>query len=100
MVVSVKETKSNPYYLLYEEDVAGNLKKSKEGNYIRRQDCPKVWEYNGSIYVININSLKHSHLSNFKKIKKYVMADEYSIDIDTDLDWNLADILLREKNNI
>nr|MBA3900563.1 acylneuraminate cytidylyltransferase family protein [Bacteroidota bacterium] len=51
MVVSVKETKSNPYYVLFEEDEQGFLRKSKTGNFTRRQDCPKVWEYNGAIYI-------------------------------------------------
>ncbi|HRZ75270.1 MAG TPA: acylneuraminate cytidylyltransferase family protein, partial [Flavobacterium sp.] len=47
MVVSVKETKANPYYNLFEEDSGGFLKKSKEATFNRRQDCPAVWQYNG-----------------------------------------------------
>ena len=58
MVVSVKETKSNPYYVLFEEDKTGYLKKSKKSNISRRQDVPKVWEYNGAIYIIKADSLK------------------------------------------
>lgn len=97
MLVSVKETSSNPYYVLFEENEQGWLEKSKKGNFIRRQDCPKVWEYNGAIYIINTNSLKAGDFSTFKKIKKYVMDDISSIDIDNMLDWKICELLLGEK---
>ena len=96
MVVSVKETSSNPYYNLFEENENGFLLSSKNGSYTRRQDCPKVWEYNGAIYVINVNSLKEMKISEIKKVKKYVMSEETSLDIDTPLDWIIAEHLLSQ----
>ncbi len=99
MVVSVKETSSNPYYVLFEEDEEGFLKKSKQGNFSRSQDCPKVWEYNGSIYVINPESLKQmSHLS-FRKIIKYEMDELISVDIDTPTDLMLAECILQKMHS-
>ena len=78
MVVSVKESLANPYYNLFEEDEYGHLHISKgKGNYTRRQDAPKVWEYNGSIYVINVQSLKRSPMSEFLYKIKYPMEDIY-----------------------
>ena len=60
MVVSVKETDSNPYYLCFEEDTEGMLHISKgDGHYTRGQDCPPVYEYNGAIYIINPESMGH-----------------------------------------
>ncbi|PSL35868.1 acylneuraminate cytidylyltransferase family protein [Chitinophaga ginsengisoli] len=97
MVVSVKETKANPYTVLFEEDSDGYLVKSKQGNFIRRQDCPRVWEYNGAIYVINIESLKRSPLNQFKKIRKYIMEEAESVDIDTPLDWEFSEFLISKK---
>jgi CMP-N,N'-diacetyllegionaminic acid synthase len=94
MIVSVKETASNPYYVLFEENMEGFLFKSKPGNFIRRQDCPPVYEYNGAVYVINIASIKQQHISHFTKVKKYLMSDLNSIDIDTPLDWMFAEYLL------
>ena len=91
MVVSVKETKSNPYFNLYEENDNGFLKKTKNNNYTRFQDCPKVWELNGSVYAINPTSLKNKGFSNFDKIIKYEIKEPiYSLDIDTAHDWELA----------
>ena len=84
MVVSVKESKSNPYFTLYEENEHGFLHKSKKSGYNRYQDCPKVWEINGSIYVINTLSLKKKGFNKFNKIIKYKIYNPiYSIDIDT-----------------
>ncbi len=96
MVVSVKESKRNPYYNLFEEK-NGCLVKSKESDFIRRQDCPKVWEFNGAIYVINIKSIKGYKLHEFKAIRKYVMDEEDSIDIDNNIDWAVANAIFSSK---
>ncbi|WP_415830601.1 cytidylyltransferase domain-containing protein, partial [Gillisia limnaea] len=87
MVVSVKETAANPYYVLREENEQGYLENSKKANFERRQDCPKVWELNGAIYVLNTESLKSKPISQFTKIVKYVMDEYSSHDIDSKLDW-------------
>lgn len=99
MIVSVQETKSNPYSVLFEDNEEGLLEKSKNGNFSRRQDCPKVWELNGAIYIINVHSLRNSDSLEFKRIKKYIMEEVYSLDIDTPFDWIIAESLI-EKNYI
>lgn len=96
MVVSVKETDANPYYVLFEEDTDGFLQRSKEGNFSRRQDCPTVYEYNGAIYVIDAKEILTRPLNKLKRIIKYVMPKEASVDIDTRIDLDLAEIILAE----
>lgn len=97
MVVSVKETSSNPYYVLFEENENGFLDKSKEGHYTRRQDCPIVYEYNGSIYVIKIEELINQNTMSFRNKMKYLMEDGYlSIDLDTPFDWSFAEYIANE----
>lgn len=97
MVVSVKSASSNPYYNCFEENADGFLCHSKgDGRYVRRQDAPEAWEYNGAVYVINPESLKKSPLSEFKRIRKHVMDDIHSLDLDTPLDWKIAELLLAE----
>ncbi len=95
MVVSVKETRSNPYYVLFEEDEDGFLKKSKQSSFTRRQDCPKVWEYNGAIYVINVASLNEKPVGAFDKIIKYEMDEVSSLDLDTPFDWYVAETVFK-----
>jgi N-acylneuraminate cytidylyltransferase len=96
MVVSVKKAKENPYFTLFEEE-SGFLKKSKLQNFERRQDAPDVFAFNGSMYLININSLLKMQINEFKKIKKLVMPEERSLDIDTLADWALAEFYLNKQ---
>lgn len=94
MVVSVQESKMNPYFNLFEEG-NGYLIKSKSGHFTRRQDCPKVYSYNGSVYLFDSNSIREKQFHEFIKIKKFVMSDAiYNVDIDTDLDWIIAEHII------
>lgn len=98
MVVSVRESGSNPYYNCFEESADGYLKISKgDGLYHRRQDVPKAWEYNGAVYVINPKSLKAMPMSKFSKVIKYEMDNIHSLDLDTIFDWKLAELMIQEK---
>jgi len=97
MVVSVTETHANPYFLLFEEDEHGFLQHSKQGDFVRRQDCPKVWEYNGAIYIINVAALKKKQVSEFQKVIKYEMDQMSSHDLDTPLDWLVANAILKQR---
>ena len=69
MVVSVKIAKENPYFTLFENSSDGFIEKSKLGLFDRRQDTPEVYAFNGSMYLISVDSLKKSKLGDFKKIK-------------------------------
>lgn len=98
MLISVKETKANPYQLLYTENENGFIEKlMKGGNYERRQDLPKVYQVNGAIYVYNAASLKQKNIKEFGKIKHYEMPGLNSVDIDEPLDWDWAEFLLEKK---
>lgn len=94
MVVAVKNAKENPYFTLFEEKFDGYLEISKVADFKTRQECPTVYAYNGSMYLIRTSSLRKSNLAGFRKIKKVVMPDERSIDIDTIQDWIVAEYFL------
>ena len=97
MVVSVKECASNPYYNIYEEDDKGYLHVCKgDGNIFRRQDAPKVYEYNGAIYILNVKTLKVTHMHKMQKRVKYVMDERSSFDLDTMTDWMIAEMIKKE----
>lgn len=94
MVVSVNVCPANPYYCVFEEDKKGYLHVCKgDGNIFRRQDAPTVYEYNGAIYIINPESLKTKHMHQFEKRVKYVMNDLSSFDLDTEMNWMIAETL-------
>jgi len=94
LVVSVREAHDNPYFNLFEEDAQGMLHLSKPSEFTRRQDCPKVYAYNGSIYIIRAERLREHPLSAFTRIRKYVMSAECSIDIDGEMDWRMAEMIM------
>lgn len=97
MVVSVKPAATNPYYNAFETDENGFLHISKgDGHYTRRQDAPKVWEYNGAVYVINTDSLRRMKLGEFPHRRMSEMSTEHSIDLDTPTDWLIAETLLNQ----
>jgi len=96
MVVSVAESHQSPYFTLFEETDKGFLKKSKDGYYQTRQQAPKVFYYNGSVYLINIDSLKEKSIHSFDKIVKYCMTDVYSVDIDSPLDWAICETIIKQ----
>ncbi len=99
MVVTVMEAATNPYYNSYETDENGFLKISKgDGSFVRRQDAPKVWEYNGAVYVINIESLRKMPLSKFTRRRMVEMSRERSLDLDTPIDWMVAEAVVANLN--
>jgi len=101
MVVSVKISKESPYFTLFEEDINGllnNFIDDKSSNYRQRQNCPPVYTYNGSIYIVNCKSFLEKGNFDFEHKLKYVMPDSRSIDIDTHADWVLAEFYLNVNN--
>ncbi len=96
MVVSVKE--SHAAIVLCDENNDGYLEMlfNKSGD--RRQNIAKYYEYNGAIYIINVDRLKEFSLSGLIRKKKYVMDEASSIDIDNEFDWLHAEFLLLEQN--
>ena len=99
MVVSVKECAANPYYCVFEENQEGFLHICKgDGNIFRRQDAPKVYEYNGAIYVMNAMVLKTTHMHKMQKRVKYLMDDLSSFDLDTMWDWKMAEMIKADNN--
>lgn len=99
MVASVMETDANPYYVLFEENSEGFLEPSKEGHFERRQDCPRVWQLNGAVYVVNPEALRERHHHQFRKTKKYVMDRVSSVDVDTMFDWHVAETFLKRRKD-
>lgn len=94
MVTTVKESCVSA--VLCKENSEGYLEKVIGKATGRRQDAEKLYEYNGAVYVINATSVKEKGLGRFTKIKKCVMSEENSVDIDTMLDWKIAESILKQ----
>ena len=91
MVVSVTETRLYHYY----EEKDGLLQPFGK-IYHRRQDAPILYQHNGSIYIINVKSLfRNKSFEEFRLVRKYLMDETYSLDIDTLVDWEIAERMLK-----
>ena len=68
-----------------------------EGEGIRRQDLNTCYKRNGSIYSMKRDVIIEQ-FSRYGKINRpYIMSDKDSIDIDTELDFQIAEIMLKNK---
>ncbi|MCC8114382.1 MAG: acylneuraminate cytidylyltransferase family protein [Bacteroidales bacterium] len=100
MVVSVKDADCNPYYDCFEADPqSGLLHISKgDGLYTRRQDAPPAYQYNGAVYVIRPESIRQMPLGAFPRRIPYIMPRDRSIDLDTPIDWLMAETIMTRQN--
>jgi len=96
-VVSVCEVEHPPHWMY---TLAGErLKPLIEGGkkVVRRQDAPKVYRLNGAVYVSSRDTAMKENRVLGRDTKAYIMPLERSIDIDTELDFKLAEFLMRER---
>ncbi|MBP3366686.1 MAG: acylneuraminate cytidylyltransferase family protein [Treponema sp.] len=93
MVTTVRE--SSVSAVLCRENELGFLEQVIGKSNVRRQDAEKLYEYNGAVYVINAIAVKEKGLGEFTKIKKCVMPEIISVDIDTMMDWYLIEVIMQ-----
>jgi CMP-N,N'-diacetyllegionaminic acid synthase len=95
-ITSVSEAHNHPYWTF---SVTPNnvLKPLHDGEIPkRRQDLPLAYSINGAIYYALVDWLRDRGDFIGSDTHAYVMPPERSIDIDTPLDWKIAELLLRE----
>ena len=97
-VFSVSESNNNPYFNMYEVDSRGyaTLSKRTTKSVTRRQDTPKVYLQNGSVYAMWKREIFGEKDLFERKTRVYVMPEERSVDIDTNLDFEFAEFLMRK----
>jgi CMP-N,N'-diacetyllegionaminic acid synthase len=97
-VVSVSETRAHPWFMK-KMDAEGRIEDftAKPEGYLRRQDFPPVYVVNGAIYITRWNVMREQQTFTPAGTYGYVMPAERSLDVDTDLDIQIADFLLRRR---
>ena len=95
-VITVSEANRSPYFNMTVNDDSGyaSLVISPENQIIRRQDAPEVCDMTTVAYVVNTNAVKLSNGVFKGKVKSIVIPQERSIDIDTLLDFKIAECLI------
>jgi CMP-N,N'-diacetyllegionaminic acid synthase len=95
-LVSVCECEHHPFKSLKREE--GYLRplfgyKALEQ---RRQDLPQAFRPNGAIFLISIDKFMQERMFFVDPILSYVMDTAYSIDIDTEMDLQLASVIMEK----
>lgn len=96
-VVSVCESETHPFWM-YSSDENQRLKPLLDVPAIAvRQELPTVFALNGAMYFSDVVSLQKQQTFITGDTVAYVMPPERSVDIDTEFDWKIAELLLRER---
>lgn len=95
-VFSVVEAHNNPYFNMVELDASGVPHLVKEASFLSRQEAPHVYAMNSSIYVWRRDTLVTMRRVILPNSRVYEMPRERSIDIDEELDFRVAAMLLRD----
>jgi N-acylneuraminate cytidylyltransferase/CMP-N,N'-diacetyllegionaminic acid synthase len=90
----------SPYFNLVEAGPTGFVRLSKPGTgIVRRQDSPACYDCNASIYVWSRATFFASNGVLMPETKLFEMPRERSLDIDTELDFELVEFLMRRLGN-
>ncbi len=90
----------NPYFNMVEETPDGKVKLVKQiKTIVRRQDAPKVYDINASIYIYDKEYLMDAN--NVSPISDdsiiYQMGELSRIDVDSELDFKFIEFLIKER---
>ena len=99
-LITAMPSRRSPYFNLVEVDKKGKVSLSKrlDESIVRRQDTPKSYDMNASIYIWKRHIILNENSLFLENTGLYVMPEERSIDIDTELDYKFVEFLMKEKN--
>jgi len=99
-VITAAPARRSPYFNMVElgDDGFAKLSKKLEKPIYRRQDSPKCYDMNASIYVWWRETLLDSKAIIDENTALYVMPEERSIDIDSELDYKFVEFLFDVNN--
>jgi len=99
-LITAMPSRRSPYFNLVEQDKDGKvyLSKKLDSAVVRRQDAPKSYDMNASIYIWKRDVILNKNSLFLEKTGLYVMPEERSIDIDNELDFKFVEFLMKEKD--
>lgn len=99
-IVSICEAEVNPYWanVFNGDNLEYFIEEGK--NITRRQDLPEVYRLNGAMYIVKTKILLQEKTFEPKSLTGYVMDDISSVDIDTAMDFKIAEIIMKEREEV
>ncbi|MEZ7754619.1 acylneuraminate cytidylyltransferase family protein [Microbacterium paraoxydans] len=101
-LITGAEARRNPYFNLVEEQPDGTVAVSKtpDDAVLRRQDAPRCFDMNGSIYVWRRSSLLDDQVVFFPSTILFEMPAERSIDVDSEFDFRIVEWLMGQRSDL
>lgn len=101
-VITGAPARRSPYFNLVEVDTQGvaHLSKALATPVVRRQDAPKCYDMNASIYVWKRSSLIMQKSIFAHDTLLYEMPEDRSVDIDSELDFELVQLLMSKRMHL
>lgn len=98
-LITAAPARRSPYFNMVERDETGFVKISKPlpARIVRRQDSPECYDMNASIYVWTRECLLTMSKVFTDRTALYVMPEERSHDIDTELDFEIVEMILKKR---
>ena len=99
-VISVKNASRNPYFNMTKINNEGFAEIVNQSNspVFNRQGAPKIYDMSTVIYVISSSHIKKNNHLFEGLVRQIIIPDERAIDIDTQLDFDIAEMLLKKNN--
>jgi CMP-N,N'-diacetyllegionaminic acid synthase len=98
-LITAAPARRSPYFNLVEQDATGKvfLSKKQDQPIVRRQDAPKCFDMNASFYIWKREILLHHDTLFLKNTGLYIMPEERSLDIDSELDFKIVEFLFENR---
>ncbi|TQR33814.1 flagellar modification protein B [Campylobacter sp. MIT 99-7217] len=96
-LITAVPSRRNPYFNLIEVQ-NGVVERSKISDFTTRQSAPKCYDMNASIYIFTRKRLLLEDSVFGAKTSLYVMSEDTAFDVDSELDFDLVEFLIKRKN--
>lgn len=98
-IITGAPARRSPYFNLVEKGQDGyvDLAKKSEKEVLRRQDAPECYDMNASIYAWTRESFLQMKGTFEGKTGIFVMPEERSVDIDSELDFDIVEMMMRKR---
>jgi N-acylneuraminate cytidylyltransferase/CMP-N,N'-diacetyllegionaminic acid synthase len=98
-VITGAPARRSPYFNLVEarKDGSVGLSKAADPPITRRQDAPRCYDMNASIYVWRVEAFLAHPSVFYPDTQLFEMPEERSVDIDSEFDFTLVELLLHRR---
>jgi len=99
VVITVRQAQRNPYFNMVKLDKKGNASRvvSSRRAIGQRQRAPKVFDMTTVAYAVRTKFLVKAKSLFDGRVSAVIIPDERAWDIDTPLDWDIAEFLMKKK---